>query len=170
MKQLAALSFGLVALGLAGGCGGSDGESASSLENCSTAPAADADEEGEYMRPGGNCISCHQQEGGPHYKVAGTVMGDYVDDDDCEGIDGVVVELTGADGEVITLDTNEVGNFFYEGKLATPYTARVLDGDAELVMEAAQNDGNCMNCHSSLGAAGSPGRIVIPSVGAPVTP
>jgi hypothetical protein len=164
MKSSSAVAFALVTFALLGGCGGgSDGESEPSPENCSTAPAADPGDEGEYMRPGGNCISCHQEEGeGPRYTVAGTVMGDYLDDDDCEGIDGVVVELTGADGNVISLDTNEVGNFFYEGELAKPYTARVLDGDTELVMEAAQNDGNCMNCHSSLGAAGSPGRIVSP--------
>jgi len=52
-------------------------------------------------------------------------MGDYGDDDNCEGISGVEVELTGADGKIVTLHANGVGNFFYEGPLAKPYKARV---------------------------------------------
>lgn len=146
-------------------CSGTGG-SEPAPENCSTSPADSPDEKGELMRPGGNCISCHQQEGAPAYTIAGTVMGDYADDADCEGLEGVVVEITGADGKVLTLETNSVGNFLYAGSVAKPYTARVLADGEELAMLAPQNDGNCANCHTEVGTSGAPGRIVSPAVGA----
>lgn len=130
--------------------------------NCSTDQASYADE-GPSMEPGGDCISCHSREGeGPRYKIAGTVMGASNDDDRCAGIDGVTVEITGADGQVVTIDTNGVGNFFYNGPLSTPYTAKVVRGGSQLAMTTPQADGNCASCHTAEGANGAPGRILAP--------
>lgn len=131
-------------------------------ENCSTNDVSNEDE-GERMRPGGNCIDCHQSEGeGPRYTIAGTVMGAYHDDETCVGVDGVTVEVTGADGNVISLTANSVGNFFHTGSVATPYTAKVVSASGERPMAAAQTDTNCANCHTAEGASSAPGRILAP--------
>jgi mono/diheme cytochrome c family protein len=152
-----------VLLGAAGLLSGCEGEGGGDVPaNCSTNEASNEDE-GERMRPGGNCITCHEDEGeGPRYTIAGTVMGAYHDDERCVGVDGVTVEITGSDGKVISLDANSVGNFFYTGSVATPYTAKVKSSAGEKAMTAAQSDTNCASCHTAEGASAAPGRIIAP--------
>ena len=128
-------------------------------ENCSSNQVSNVDE-GERMEPGGNCITCHGDEGeGPRYTIAGTVMGATNDDDRCVGVDGITVEITGADGKITSLTTNSVGNFFYSGSVATPYTAKIVTTNGERAMSTPQTDLNCANCHTAEGASGAPGRI-----------
>jgi mono/diheme cytochrome c family protein len=141
---------------------GEDGdEDAAHPENCSTNQTSYADE-GADMEPGGDCIGCHARDEGPSYTIAGTVMGASHDDDRCVGTSGVTVEITEANGNVISLDANSVGTFFYQGPLATPYTAKVVSGGQELAMATPQSDGNCASCHTAQGANSAPGRILAP--------
>lgn len=120
------------------------------------------DEESPLMNPGQDCIACHASGEGPNYTVAGTVMGDYGDPDDCDGVEGVTVRLTGADDAVIELITNEAGNFFTTDAIAMPYTAEVeLDGRT-LSMTGEQETGACASCHTEEGLEGAPGRVVAP--------
>jgi hypothetical protein len=123
-------------------------------------------EESPLMRPGGDCIACHKAEDeGPTFAIAGTVFEALDEADDCFGVGGVTVELTGSDGQVVTLSTNDAGNFFLKANkftLTMPYTARVLVGDKERIMATPQNDGNCASCHQTVGAEGAPGRIIAP--------
>jgi hypothetical protein len=68
------------------------------------------------MHPGTDCIGCHGAEDeGPQFSVAGTVMGDLADPDDCHGIEGVVVQVTDAEGLVHEMVTNAPGNFLCPG-------------------------------------------------------
>jgi len=136
-------------------------------ENCSTESGWDGDDEGsELMHPGGNCIGCHAEEAeGPRFVVAGTVMNDLRDDTDCNGVAGVTVEITGADGQVVTLTTNAAGNFFLresQGTVAMPYTAKLSYQGRERVMNTPQPSGACAACHSAKGADGAPGRVLVP--------
>ena len=117
------------------------------------------------MRPGGNCIVCHASGEGPSYLVAGTVYQKYKESDDCYGVEGVKVELTDAKGKVTTLTTNKAGNFFLRARgssIAMPFNAKVIFKSAERKMQTPQSTGNCMNCHTSKGANGAPGRTIIP--------
>lgn len=125
------------------------------------------DEESTLMHPGMSCITCHDAANeGPHYAIAGTVFGDFDEPDDCAGVEGVTVEITGNDGTVFELPTNAAGNFRLTASqadaLVMPYTARVVDGGNIRAMSAAQTDGDCPSCHTSAGASGAPGRIVAP--------
>jgi mono/diheme cytochrome c family protein len=129
--------------------------------NCSTGQASYR-EEGRDMSPGGNCIECHKNTEAPVYFIAGTVMGAHDDDEDCSGISGATVRITGADGSVVDLSTSAVGNFYTRHSVALPYTAKVLKDGKERPMAAAQTDGNCANCHTAGGANGAPGRILAP--------
>jgi len=139
------------------------GCSSNTPANCSTDSVSEVDE-GPTMEPGGTCIACHTSEGeGPRFTIAGTVMGATDDDTACNGVSGVTVEITGADGQVLTLTSNSAGNFFLEnGTVTFPYTARVLSGSLERVMSTPQSDGECNSCHTAGGANGAPGRILSP--------
>jgi mono/diheme cytochrome c family protein len=119
----------------------------------------------EFMRPGADCITCHQQgREGPQFLVAGTVYTKINEPDDYLGVEGVVVQLTDAAGKVLKLSSNKAGNFM-SGKGAAvkmPYSAKLLYKGAERAMMARQATGNCAMCHTSKGAGGAPGRIMIP--------
>jgi hypothetical protein len=124
-------------------------------------------EESTLMHPGMSCIGCHAAEGeGPSYAIAGTVYGDYDEPNDCGGVSGVIIEITGGDGTVFELESNAAGNFRLRESqadaLVLPYTARVVDGANVRAMAAAQTSGDCASCHTSTGASGAPGRIVAP--------
>ncbi len=132
------------------------------VDPCSTGETSNADE-GERMAPGGDCNGCHGREGeGPIYTIAGTVMGALDDAERCAGPAGVTVEITDANGQVIELTTNSVGNFTYRGELATPYTARVLRDGVINAMATPQIEGSCGSCHTETGASSAPGRITAP--------
>lgn len=155
------LALGAVVVGAAS-CDGDEGPA-----NCSTDSVWEGgDEESPEMHPGGNCIACHAEEGdAPRFNIAGTVMNDIHDDTDCNGVEGVTVEITGADGQVITLTTNAAGNFFRresDGAVAMPYTAKLIYQGRERAMATPQSTGACAACHSADGASGAPGRVLVP--------
>lgn len=128
----------------------------------------DGNEESTLMHPGMSCIVCHAAEGeGPSYAIAGTVYGDYDEPNDCAGVDGLTVEITGDDGTSFELATNSAGNFRLRASqadaLVLPYTARVIDTDGNTrVMTDPQVSGDCPSCHTSAGASGAPGRVIAP--------
>ena len=124
------------------------------------------DSESSLMRPGGDCIGCHVAVGeGPRYLVAGTVHGAVADEDDCAGLQGAVVRITGADDKVYELTTNAAGNFSLSEceTIALPYTASVSFEGQTLPMLTPQEDLNCATCHTAEGAQEAPGRITLPS-------
>lgn len=135
--------------------------SADTPANCST-DSATAEEEGPLMKPGGECISCHDQGEGPRYALAGTVMGATNDDVNCDGVDAVSVVITGSDGQSVTLKSNAAGNFFSRSSVAMPYTAKVVRNGKESAMSSAQTVGDCNTCHAATGKNGAPGRVLAP--------
>ena len=129
---------------------------------CSTHSASSV-EEGTTMSPGGDCNGCHSSHGeGPAFTIVGTVMGAMNDDTNCNGVGGVEVDITGADGVMLTLTTNSAGNFYTQQSVARPFHAKVLRGSTERAMVAAQAVGDCNTCHTARGANNAPGRIVAP--------
>jgi hypothetical protein len=120
------------------------------------------------MRPGGTCISCHNQGEGPSFDVAGTVYATLHEPNDCNGgVSGsgpITVEITDANGKTYSLAVNAVGNFSMSSRtgLATPYTAKVTANGKTRAMNAAQTDGDCNGCHTERGTQSAPGRIMAP--------
>jgi hypothetical protein len=94
--------------------------------------------------------------------LGGTVFADRHASDNCFGLSGVAVRLTGADGQVFEFFTNEAGNFYQRGKqspIALPYTASIFYDGVETAMVAPQTNTDCGTCHSREGASLAPGRI-----------
>ncbi|HEX6245355.1 MAG TPA: hypothetical protein VFZ61_30745 [Polyangiales bacterium] len=123
------------------------------------------DGEGDKMRPGRACISCHLAESSaPDWTIAGTVYPSAHEPDHCHGADDSDIEvvITGADGRELRLEVNSVGNFHSQERVVFPIRARVLMNGRERRMGAMQNTGDCNSCHTQQGANGAPGRIMLP--------
>ena len=114
------------------------------------------------MQPGGDCIGCHSGGEGPDFTLAGTVMGDLTDATGCEGVEGVKVHVTDANGSVQTLTTNAAGNFFTTAAIAKPYTIELEYMGDTRAMGSAQSSGDCVSCHTASGNGGAPGRVIAP--------
>lgn len=160
MDLVRGATFSLVLLAACGG--GSAGTVP--VSECSTGLKwTGGDEESPLMHPGMACISCHSMRQAPSLEIAGTVYGALHDGDDCYGSPGVSVVITGADGRVTTLTTNESGNFSLRsrGTIALPFRAKIVSGSQERVMATPQMSGDCSSCHSAAGAEGAAGRITL---------
>ncbi len=120
-----------------------------------------------YMHPGMSCITCHNASGGeaPSYLSAGTVYTKLNEADNILGVEGAVVQITDAKGQIFKMTTNKAGNFFLRAggaSLALPINALVSFKGAERKMLGAKQSGNCMLCHTASGVGGAPGRIIVP--------
>jgi hypothetical protein len=114
------------------------------------------------MKPGGDCIACHSSGEGPKYTAAGTVFKNAAEADDCTGVSGITVEITGADGGVTSLTTNSVGSFYTRQFIEMPYSVRLISGANTRIMAGHQTTGACNSCHTPTGLQGAPGRIMAP--------
>ncbi len=121
------------------------------------------------MNPGQACISCHTtMRRGPFLSLAGTLYSSGHETNNCYGVAATaanvraVVEVTDANGTVVRMAPNGVGNFYSQTRITPPYTARVIVGDLVRQMNTPQTDGDCNTCHTQDGAMAAPGRIVLP--------
>jgi cytochrome c553 len=120
--------------------------------------------ESETMRPGEACTSCHARDPeAPKLSIAGTLYPTAHEPDDCNGsAQPATVHITDNNGTVHTLTSNAAGNFLLEKTIALPYTASVSYGGRTRSMLTPQTSGDCNQCHTTAGASGAPGRIMLP--------
>lgn len=166
----------------AGGAGG--GDPYNTPETCTSGVTWAGGEEdwGQYpkegMHPGKPCIDCHTNPGkyglpdtGPDMWIAGTVYPTAHEFEECLGVDGlqenIDVEVTDANGQVVTLPVNVTGNFYLRKAVGVPpivfpVTAKVLSGGTYRAMSKAVTTGDCNSCHTLKGANDAPGRIMAP--------
>ena len=116
----------------------------------------------EEMYPGHECVGCHRQFDGPEFMAAGTVYGvldpegTVTTRNDCFGVEGALVTITAADGQVLQTRTNRAGNFYFEGRessLAKPFKVNVQyelpDGTlTSQPMNTSPSYGGCAKCHT----------------------
>lgn len=121
------------------------------------------------MRPGGECIACHDREGdAPSYTAAGTVYATAHEPDDCNGIDAsepTKVVITDAKGKTYTATANSVGNFFFASRafpMEVPLRAKVVRGNKTREMKDPAMHGDCNKCHTETGIEKAPGRVMAP--------
>ena len=151
-----------------GGCGVSGTDPLNSPPICTSNSNWTRGNHGSpQMHPGDACIACHSSGEGPAFTAAGTVFPSGHEPNDCNGLDptvlGLQVVLTDANGKDIPVSVNSVGNFYYTGPLASPFTARLTENDGKVrAMATPQTSGDCNSCHTQTGANGAPGRITAP--------
>jgi hypothetical protein len=142
---------------------------------CSSGRTWSAGDQGDpEMNPGRACIACHarpttpgDEERGPLFAVAGTLYPTLREPDLCSGVNGKSeimpsVEITDAVGQVLTLEPNRAGNFYFQGSVAFPIRARVLFDGKVREMHTPQSSGDCNGCHTEAGREGAPGRVLLP--------
>ncbi|MFZ5468080.1 MAG: hypothetical protein ACOZIN_01475 [Myxococcota bacterium] len=152
-------ALGLAVLLLAGGCGGQMEVPASTdeLETALTEP-------GPLMRPGDNCLRCHNPQGQASAKpwtAAGTVF-PVADAGRDQGLEGALVKLTSVDGQTVTLVTNRVGNFYTDAALGEGFKVELEWEGRSIAMSSPPPAGSCNACHSLPPVGGAPGRIRVP--------
>jgi mono/diheme cytochrome c family protein len=130
-----------------------------------------ADGRNERMEPGGACLNCHQQQGGPNLTIAGTVYPTLHEPDRCLGSappPELTVTVTDSDkprAKQITMKVNEAGNFFSVQPYRAPIVRAVVRDEVtkkERVMVNRINRGDCNACHTQQGQNRAPGRIMAP--------
>ena len=117
------------------------------------------------MEPGHACITCHTQQGGPHFNVGGTVYPTGHEPDDCDGkaAGGAVVTVTDSNGVSASFTVSSTsGNFSGSATLTFPITATVTFNGKTRSMSTAVPTGDCNSCHTQTGANNAPGRITLP--------
>lgn len=122
-------------------------------EECSPS-ASGCGGSGADMLPGANCLSCHTRGGAneaPTWSAGGTL---FLDIDGSAGVRGATVIVTDVDGNEETMNTSTSGNFFTNGRLTPPLTARIEYGGNTVEMASSVNTGACNTCHTCEGAAG----------------
>lgn len=149
-------------------CGGAGGGLASvSTSTCASGKQwQGGNEESPLMHPGRDCIGCHaSSREAPAFLLAGTVFPDTSSADDCGGVQGVDVQVTGADGTVHHFTTNEAGNFYMtsrDGTLTKPYTVVLSKDGRTRAMGDAQSNGSCNTCHGAAQGSSGITRIQAP--------
>lgn len=157
-------------------------------------PAVQGDyEDGDAEhRPGQPCLICHgpghvpRPPGEVQFQIAGTVFG-AIDDPEDQGVAGVEVIVTDANGVVTTVESNRVGNFMVSvnegaseprvrerGWLAIPralafplgVTIR-RDTDEQIMRTKIWRAGSCAHCHGTAPDTDSVGRVYLFSGEAP---
>lgn len=150
---------------------GEEGEGGGSLskpdDRCASGVAwAAGERESSQMYPGRDCVACHSDRNeAEEINLAGTVYAATAlnDPDDCFGVADVEIVLTGADGQVVTIRSNDAGNFSREHfSIEVPYTAKLVYEGRERPMVMAQTELSCNSCHAQTGLNSAPGRIVAP--------
>jgi mono/diheme cytochrome c family protein len=164
MRSLSTLAIPIAVL--AGACGESDeGGGLDSVDPsvCASGKQWTGGTEGSpSMLPGTDCIGCHASGEGPSFTLAGTVYSDPHAKDSCGGVAAAEVEITDANGQVLTLSTNPAGSFYTHQSVTMPIHARVLRAGKVRAMTQAVDVGSCNTCHTTNGASDAPGRILAP--------
>lgn len=138
-----------------------------SLATLATAcePPIDRTANGEFMRAGQNCLSCHADgfgEEAPPWSAAGTVYASD-DADALDGLEGVKVTITDESGETRETTTNAVGNFWIPDGLTAPFDVTLSYEGRTVSMPFAAPAGSCNACHAHPDPVGNAsGRITAP--------
>lgn len=117
-------------------------------------------DQGPVMRPGEDCLRCHNGQRAKPWTVAGTL---YADPKAAvgQGVEGIAVTVTDANGKSIALISNGVGNFYTAEPLTPPFVA-MIDRNGQQIAMTAHNAGGCNSCHSNPSANSAPGRLYAP--------
>ncbi len=109
------------------------------------------------MRPGDDCMQCHDSGGEPAFSVAGTVFTSATASS-TDGMSDATVVITDSAGMTVRLTTNSVGNFYSSAALTFPIRASIERAGGTTTMAEQVSTGSCASCHES---AGSPGRVFV---------
>ncbi len=110
------------------------------------------------MRPGEDCLRCHDGDRAPRWTAAGTVYGDENAAAD-QGIRGVTVVVIDSSAKAIELVSNAAGNFYTAETLTPPLDAYVEKDGVRIDADAGVGNGACNTCHGLPPTDQADGRL-----------
>jgi phosphatidate phosphatase APP1 len=112
------------------------------------------------MRPGEDCLRCHNGQRGTAWTLAGTIFNSPTATVD-QGVQNVSITITDSKGQQVTLTSNGSGNFYTRESLTPPFTAVAeLNGAKQMMTDPAI--GACNSCHTDPPQNKAPGRMYAP--------
>ncbi|MFT5583056.1 MAG: hypothetical protein ACI9VR_000633 [Cognaticolwellia sp.] len=129
-------------------------------EGCPDVGSCEGD--GENMLPGSNCLACHTQglmpehdEPDKWFGIGGTIFTDGTGE---QGLEGAIIRVTDANGDVTELTSESSGNFYSRAKPVPPLRAEVEVDGVVRQMGTQVDTAACSSCHQCGGSAG--GKLV----------
>lgn len=121
----------------------------------------------KLMHPGMACLDCHKRDGDPgiQFAFAGTIYPTAHEPDDCYGSTDATAKVivTDAKGKTATALANASGNYYFQGTLVPPLSAKVVSANGTTkAMKGTVPNGDCNGCHTQDGKNEAPGRITAP--------
>lgn len=113
------------------------------------------------MRPGTDCLVCHDGNRARAWTAAGTVY-PAPDSSSGSGLLDAHVQIRDANGWSFQVQTNVAGNFYTAEAIAFPLQVCVENGGAVSCMSAPVEYGGCNLCHARPPSGGAAGRIAAP--------
>ena len=117
---------------------------------------------GRDILPGSDCLACHTQGLMPEHDepdywfgVGGTIFSDATGE---QGLEGAIIRITDANGDVTELTSESSGNFHSGAKPVAPMRAEVEVNGVVRKMGTEIQTGACSSCHQCEGSAG--GKLV----------
>ena len=123
--------------------------------------AACQPENSPIMRPGEDCLGCHDGARARKWTLGGTVFSSATATVD-QGVEGVSVTVTDSNNRQLTLSTNGAGNFYTAEGLVPPFLVELGYQGRSVGMIQLQQSGACNACHTDPPQSGAPGRIYTP--------
>lgn len=113
------------------------------------------------MRPGVDCLHCHDGGRAERWTVAGTVF-PAPDSSRDAGVLDAHVQIRDATGWTFDVQTNVAGNFYTAEPVAFPIQVCLEYGGAWTCMSDPVTYGGCNSCHDQPPKGGAAGRIAVP--------
>src|SRR5512138_722640 len=107
---------------------------------------------GPLMKPGSDCLGCHDGGRAKRWSVAGTIYDGPVDAPGAAA-EGATVRITDATGWTLERETNQAGNFYTAEPVAFPLKVCVTRHGGEACMQEPLPSGmsSCNACHGPHG-------------------
>jgi hypothetical protein len=122
----------------------------------------DCDGDGRNMLPGSDCLSCHSEglmpkhdEPDKWFGIGGTIFTDASGE---QGLEGAIIRITDANGDVTELNSESSGNFHSATVPVPPLRAEVEVNGVVRKMGTQVETGACSSCHQCEGEGG--GKLV----------
>jgi hypothetical protein len=126
---------------------------------------------GPLHRPGQPCLVCHGADGPSRntFVIAGTV---FAVQGQSAPAPGVQVEIEDSTGSIVSLNTNEAGNFYIPTGEWSPvmpaWVPQITMAQSQMQTHIGR-DGSCADCHTLNPSSTSPGPVYLKRATAPAS-
>ena len=126
----------------------------------SAAGGACSPEDSPIMRPGEDCLVCHNGSAAPKWTAAGTVFG-ALDAAPDAGLRDVAITIVDATGKTLVLTSNSAGNFYTAAPFTPPFAGSAARHGFLQKSDGKPPSGACNSCHAIPPTNNALGRLYL---------